>query len=524
MYRVLLVDDEPLILSGIRFMIDWEANDCEVVGTARNGRQALEDIAKKHPDIVIADINMPVMNGIELLTKAHKEFPETVFIMLTNLQEFDLVREALRLHAVDYLTKTQLEARQLEESLCIAKKECDQRSSLSRIRLVESANEVSQIDVLNGAVRQMLQGRLTPDVANILRKAGVTEGYGIIQLWFSPNKPKNKEEQRELLMWGTEIVSELAANSFSKHLLLEKEQSYLLVLYWEGTQEKTKAQQAHFQRKLTVVASNIMDAQAKFLFTGFFSGEETYPACKEELSALNQYYYLSEATVLHARDLPVIEYRTLNISGAIGRLKAELNNRSKSGCLSVIERIQKQIEELPHERSQAIWACNELYHCIHEQLPVYADGNGYFNDEAARCFEIEVLETRGDVLLWLQHISSELSAALGSVSSGRTETLNQAKQYVLDHLDRHITLQETADHVCISSSYLSSLFKKEFGQGFVDFVNQTKMEYACGLITEGKYRMNEIADQLGFENAYYFSKVFRRHIGMSPTEWLKGKR
>lgn len=82
-------------------------------------------------------------------------------------------------------------------------------------------------------------------------------------------------------------------------------------------------------------------------------------------------------------------------------------------------------------------------------------------------------------------------------------------------------LQDVADHVNISPSYLSALFKKAYGQNLVDFINQTKVQRACELIREGKYRIYEISYMLSFENAYYFTKVFKKHTGCTPTEYQR---
>lgn len=137
MYQVLLVDDEPLILAGIKFMIDWQKNGCQIADTAGNGQQALEKLRALHPDIVIRDIAMPVLSGIDLLQHAAEESPETVFIMLTNHQDFQLARKSLRYRSADYLLKTDLDAPTLEASLARAKAERDSRRRLARANVVE---------------------------------------------------------------------------------------------------------------------------------------------------------------------------------------------------------------------------------------------------------------------------------------------------------------------------------------------------------------------------------------------------
>lgn len=116
---------------------------------------------------------------------------------------------------------------------------------------------------------------------------------------------------------------------------------------------------------------------------------------------------------------------------------------------------------------------------------------------------------RDQVLRWLAMLQTELSAQLEQYASGKQELIEKAKQYVQDNVDKRIMLQDVADYVCISPGYLSALFTKMYNQNFVDYINHVKMERACELIREGRYRIYEISDMLSFENAYYFSQVFK---------------
>ena len=122
MYRIVLVDDEPLILAGIASLITWEDHDCTIVGKATNGPSACDIIAEQKPDIVITDIRMPIMNGLELVEKCKADGHTFAFIVLTNLEEFTLARKALTLGATDYLVKIDLNADALIEALYKAKK------------------------------------------------------------------------------------------------------------------------------------------------------------------------------------------------------------------------------------------------------------------------------------------------------------------------------------------------------------------------------------------------------------------
>ncbi len=99
--------------------------------------------------------------------------------------------------------------------------------------------------------------------------------------------------------------------------------------------------------------------------------------------------------------------------------------------------------------------------------------------------------------------------------------MEKARQYVRDNVDKHICLQDVADHVCISPGYLSALFKKQYSQNLTDYINEVKTRRACELIRQGRYRIYEISYMLSFENAYYFTRVFKRYTGLTPTEYQK---
>ena len=117
-YSVVLADDEPLVLAGLRSIIDWKAEGFEIVGTARNGMQLLEAIDEKKPDIVVSDVRMPLMTGLEVMQEIsdrHQELP--LFILLSGYEEFSYVRKAISLNAIEYLVKLDLSAEVLAKAL-----------------------------------------------------------------------------------------------------------------------------------------------------------------------------------------------------------------------------------------------------------------------------------------------------------------------------------------------------------------------------------------------------------------------
>ena len=228
MYQVLLVDDEPLILAGIKFMIDWQKNDCQIAATAGNGQQALEALRTLQPDIVICDIAMPVLSGIELLQRAAEETPETVFIMLTNHQDFQLARNSLRYRSVDYLLKSDLDEATLEASLARAKAERDSRRRLAQASAVENYLESNRQSLLENAFLSVI---LTPPGASCASAAEVLQGNGVLNGYAAAYIPIRFDgvpgyagfadnERARLFNWQRELCEKLAGNLFPAFVLL----------------------------------------------------------------------------------------------------------------------------------------------------------------------------------------------------------------------------------------------------------------------------------------------------------------
>lgn len=183
MYKLLLVDDEPIVISGIKFLIDWKNSDLTVIGTARSGQQALELIDEECPDIVICDINMPGMTGLELLKTVSSRAAAPVFIMLTNHSEFDMARESLRYNAIDYLLKSQLEPEVLAQALENAKTAVERRRKIASIDTITKVSGEQKSRVVGSTLRKMLERQnVEHTMVEALRKNEVLHNFMLLQV------------------------------------------------------------------------------------------------------------------------------------------------------------------------------------------------------------------------------------------------------------------------------------------------------------------------------------------------------
>ena len=517
MYRVILVDDEPIILSGIKFLIDWTAQNCEIVGTARNGQQALELIDKAAPDIVICDIRMPVKSGIELLEEANERENAPVFIMLTNYQDFDLARQTLRLRAVDYLVKTQLDPAALESSLQMAKAECDKRGRLACATIEADYMQTQRTEALRAAALDILRDADNLAARGVLARQGAFSRFCLMQLMLDVSalptiSSFSRKDRRQLLDWECDVVEKLAQNLLDHFILAlpDYDAQSLLLLCWELDQMPDLDL---FYSKLSMASANTTQVRLALLCSDRFNGPQALGEATVQLAQLRQYYYLSGGDVLTSRCLlgtmPALQ--PVEVHDLCNRLALELRAKNKGPALAIIQKAADLLAKTPHLRREGSMVL----------APLAPEGGGFFSDTGDILSGIQSLATRAQVLDWLAMLGRQLEAQMDALESGHSDPLEKAREYVRQHVDERILLQEAAAAAGLSPSYLSALFKKEYNQNFMDFVNETKMRRACQLIREGKYRIYEISYMLSFENAYYFTRVFRRHVGMTPTEYQR---
>ncbi|MDE5596562.1 MAG: response regulator [Lachnospiraceae bacterium] len=405
MIKLIIADDEPLVQAGIKSMICWADYDISIVGTASNGAAAYELIKEHEPEIVITDIKMPVMSGLELAAKCHEEGRKLpLFIILTSYEDFHFVKEALTYQVIAYLIKLELTPKTLTETLQLAlKRVSEQQNSMQT-----AGSPVNNLSLM----REQFYTRLVFDLFE-------------------------SEEQFELQ---------------AKNLHLDFHYEAYAVSYVEIQSEK---------------------------LTGMSSDKQ-----------INLYDNSLQMTKeLLAKYLPHIPCHTLSLD---------------TGHFCIIFSLEKEV------------------------LPDYTDTIRNALDQVSAMlfnyYSVTIHVSTGSA------VSSPLQAAdsfreakqLFSIQSvgHKHHIVANVKKYIKEHIEEKLTLNKVAKEFNISPNYLSILFSKHSDIGFSDYVNQKKVEAAKKMMADGNYKIYEISDKLGFESAFYFSRVFKKVTGMSPRDYM----
>lgn len=526
MYRIMIVDDEPLILAGIASLLNWEEYGCRIVGKATNGQQALEKMEELKPDIVITDIKMPAMDGLEFMRSAKDRGYSAVFIILTNLEEFSLAKEAVRLGAVDYLVKLELSESRLAETLSRAQERCEPQKPIAA---QEQLLELTMADSVRNYFRRVLlydeEAKAEEAVDAVIRRQFQEPVLMMIHFNYGVegfSQLFTREDQKKIMGFAEDIISEMVNGFFDNSCLIRRDQNgFILVLSAHGITDY-QDQIRRMAGKFLSVIKDYFEVPASVAVSQKGGGIGEFPELLYQvMSAMNYTYYeWSEAIVFYSEACEESQNHSSNFN--INFLKKDLAQCIRLNDSGRFEDIMQQIIALLREhkpsRPQAINGCSSLYYFI----------TSFFEEQEEVSFPYAVdiigqlnrMGSLNDIIQWTCRFKDEVVAVLERRKSGRTDkNVELAQLYVHEHYREKISLGQAAEALGISQGYLSSTFKKQTGQGFSDYVNEVKVEKAKELIKTHKYMMYEISDMLGFDTQYYFSTVFKKMTGMAPKEY-----
>lgn len=524
MYKLMVVDDEPLVQVGIKSMIDWSKLDIEICATAYNGKQALDMLTKVMPDIVITDIKMPIMDGLEFIAQC-KQMYETppVFIVLTAYEEFSLVQQALREGAIDYVVKIELNEKVLEN--CVKKAiEQVKKNNLSRPSehyidkdLFADKFLVRLLNMTYISNEQILQ-QINELSISLLGKNYCVAVYKID---FSNNTKGN--DQIQLYNYIIHMVEEIVSRQFSVITVPIDKYSFALIITIHLDSEEDAAKNVHtsvhmanemttkyFNVKVYSGLGNVYNELVKIPY----SYQEALQAVKFVKN--NQYIAIYKEI---EKDL----YKnTFNLSLFRETLTKSLDEFDVDGVESVLNEIISLLSNYTTRYLQAFDACSSILYLILTMLDSGEEIlDSIFSDEVEGYKCLYLKNTIPSLVSWLTKLKDGLVTELNKKKSHHTHyVVANVEKYIQKNYRKKLSLQEVASKFNITPNYLSSIFKKYTGMGFSDYVAHTKIKNAQNLLKEGNMKIYEVSDYLGFENSYYFSKVFKKISGCSPKEYL----
>ena len=529
MYKLLIVDDEPLVQVGIKSMLPWNTLNIEIIGIASNGQAALSIIEENMPDIVITDIKMPIMNGLELakicLDRYDNEGP--AFIVLTSYEDFDLAREALSYQVSDYLVKIDLTPDSLRNSVeRVLKKIQKKVKPVSSPNAGFSLNNYYDkffISLLHNLFEDRTQFTLQQQELHLDFCA---QSYicCYCELIGAKENALSNDTQLNLFHTAFEMSKELFSKYHSCHAIMLDLRHFAVIFCYEDLPD---SEVSDVRAILTSVGTTLHNYYNVSLYCGVGTAvtdplaiSESYQYSRDAFTnadAIRNIVFFDEC--LH-QDSYKKSFNFSIFKDSFARAYEEYDATLLDTTMTEIITLFKSH---PSNFLQAMdCACNILYLSISLLQNGESTVSELFSDSPDNYRTLYKMTTTEQIINWLTYFRDRLCEHFQlHRKEMRKPIVSQVRHYIEEHVTEHLSLNEVAAVFGISPNYLSQLFKKYNDMGYNDYVTQCKMDEAKKLLGNGDYKVYEVAELLGFESAFYFSKVFKKVVGIPPTEYMQ---
>ena len=515
MLRLLIVDDEPMFREGLISTVDWQALGVTVAGEAYNGLDALKFLETTPVDLVITDIRMPEMDGLELIRRSAEKYPGLRYIVLSAFDDFQLVKKAFQLGIVDYILKSEINESELTEILKRQEiysgsgyAELNERLLLRQMLRTSVERKVSLADLvfpqealpfsstsmvycclLNPHLRDYSRNATEADlqIREILKE---TEKY----LDGRPDWFGYSEAGQYLLFHfpGAEISwrdFSILAESLRGEVESHLGNFAADVKISAGFSAVPGAVNLNRPRKEASSACSLYLVRG----AGHTYGYPRYRESLKEESPDTEKLFRQFAEYIKLRDIRGLSDNLASLSPGSGRLNGGIHDE----LLSLYEKY--------------------YYHLLSFCEQMGFDNEKQLMEELAKYRTLTVSSAAvQDFTDWLSSVSDLIAMRM----EGRNSLVSRVIRFVQDNYSREISLTDVADVFKVNPSYLSRVFSRQVGKGFNAYLTEIRISRAQHLLEDGNLLVYEVAGMVGIGNPETFSRIFRRVTGKAPRDYL----
>lgn len=459
MLKILLIDDNIFIRKGLQTMMPWASHQMEVIGEASNGQEGL-DFLSAHPDtdLALVDLDMPIMNGTEFIRQASQLYPQLSYVVLTVHTEFEYIQQILRLGAIDYIAKTQFDQENFDQIL-------------DRIQASIAKKKASFSSTFTDWKSSKI---LYPEIYAVVSICQDEEPE--IPAFFEANPSLRPEDiyelQQNIWVFHGEQESFSFPDSFSHTMLLSISDVYDMTYAELG-----KILRRYLNNQFFYDYRPLREINRKHLYEltedTLITDEETFHAMREEWVSMNW---------IHENQL--FDQFRINLKNC--RLKP-----------------------------------SQLYHFL---LSLEMIWNGSYSDSTGETLKLPaVFSNWYEVESWLQSIyeKAQLFRSDSKYSSEVVRNILSAQSYIDNNYEKPLQATEIARNIGMSYGYFSRCFHDVIGEPFSEYCIHVRIKRAKALLETTSQTVQSIASAVGYQDEKYFSRIFKKFTGMSPSEFRK---
>ena len=531
LYRIILVDDEEEVRKGIIHKIDWEALGFQVVGDAENGQDALEKIEQLEPDVVMTDIRMPYMDGLTLTSWIRQKYPSVKVLIFSGFDDFEYAQKAIKLNVTEYILKP-VNVEELTRILNRVREnldqEIEQRRDVDRLR----ESYLSSLPILRELfLNDMVRGNMPAE--NIRQKL---EEYKIdilgAEKWLTAviNVENEASEETGLTLHQEKELIPISVKS----LLEDNLKDYCRFMAFNSAVGVTLIAAVDGERKQTSLIDLLGDICKEIkrilqvtvtIGIGYFSRElEQLPAAYQSaVDALGYREIVGTGKTIYINDME-----------PVSRGKLQLETRDEADLIAVVKFGTREKIEAAAKNFAARMEGARVHM---RQLQVYQMSiiNCLIRLMQQQDLELGTMfgtdEMYGKVIYGNMK-PEEFASVITEVGCRMNEAMNrerdktakkvilEAKQYILDHYqDPELSVDVMCRQLHMSPAYFSTVFKRETGQTYIAYLTEVRLDKAVELLNTTDDKTYVIAQKVGYQEQNYFSYVFKKRFGISPTKF-----
>lgn len=490
--NVMIVDDEYIVREDIKTILDWEEQGFHICCEATNGRQGLEYFRRYRPGLILADIKMPVMNGLEMAEKILELDPQAQFILLTAFDEFDFARRAMRLGISRYLLKHEIDPQVLCELL-------------GEIRSQSGDTEKSRWERTEAFVRDLILGTAAagdPSEKSLELPSG--EGCGIYSfLLFQGDGTVTAQEVQKLAARRSE--------AYSAGLILEDGGVYTVLFACRTPSELVyyHSVSEYINELRGVVGGGLPDVALSERWRKLEAVREVYRRTRASLETA--VFHKERGRIIQGESACSREIDHAGLYQFIMQAKSRLSSRDYEQLYFESEAYVLE-ECVPQRRADQFRLWKAFLIGLLEE---HNEKHFYL---APSC--LDGLKGQGDTVYdFLERLRRAASLLAQSSRGNLSRPMRKAVAYITEQYNRAITLEDVAEQIGMSAVYTGQIFKKEMGIPFKQYLAQVRVERAKELLQSGDYRIYEVAQMVGYQTTQYFCNVFKKATGISPAEY-----
>ena len=527
MYRVMVADDEGIVIDSMKFIIEKEFGSTCQVECAKSGRSVIELAERFRPDIAVIDIHMPGINGIDAIKEMKQFCTNTVFIVMSAYDKFDYAKEAIALGVMEYITKP-MEKMKVVGVLKRAMEQIDgEREKRSNELLIKEKLETVEPIIENGLIYDiLLQEHFDEDIDSYRTILGIEENYGYMMAIVCGDSQEGNRmtnaigssvkvsgKYHEIREGVKSLFKCKVGNVMANKIAVLIPCSGSKLEYNERTELIDRARElVRYLRKKTDISFRVGIGGVKPL-------RELGDSYREALNAL----IATTGTVAHVDDLTLgCEYEDDYPKGMERPLFEAISKGDMNEAQVMTDKYAEWMCQRAGDGDLMSMRLKALEFALYAEHLAYQNGGQTYHYSGRKDYlpQIMQLNSAEEIRDWF---TDKVMSACRNVVNKREERsgdiIRTAKKYIEEHFDKDISLDDVSRVVNISPYYFSKVFKEASGLNFIEYLTNIRIEKAKNLLENSNLSIKEICVSCGYTDPNYFSRSFKKNVGVTPTEY-----